>query len=64
MKSVSATSYRRTLYLFIFLALTFLAQVAWWIIFQMRTAADTSRLVKASLEERRDLALKMINDIY
>ncbi len=64
MKSVSSTSYRRTLYLFIFLALTFLAQVAWWIIFQMRTAADTSRLVKAALEERRDLALKMINDIY
>ncbi|UCD16779.1 MAG: HAMP domain-containing histidine kinase [Candidatus Zixiibacteriota bacterium] len=64
MASVSLTTSRRALVIFIILALAFLIQMLWWIIFQTRSTSETKTALSTALVEEQAFAVALLNSQY
>ena len=64
MKRLSPASARNTLIIFVALAFVFIAQMSWWIFFQMRNTANTKKFLSGTLEDERQWAIGQLNVHY
>lgn len=61
MNQITSSSSRRALIIFVILAILFCAQMAWWIIFQYRSAGSARRFFSEILEEQRRQTISLLN---
>jgi signal transduction histidine kinase len=64
MVTQSVTLSKRTLYLFIFISIVFIAQMLWWIIFQISSSQKSTESISLILENERRQAISMLNTEY
>ncbi|MBN2226129.1 MAG: HAMP domain-containing histidine kinase [candidate division Zixibacteria bacterium] len=64
MKSLSLATSRRALILFGVLAAVFMAQMIWWIIFQVRTTAQTRDSLTGALADKQTCIITVLNGHY
>jgi signal transduction histidine kinase len=64
MKRQSQTSARNALIIFVILTIVFAAQMAWWIIFQVRNAETTKRILIRELVDEQEQAIRSLNNQY
>jgi len=64
MKSLSLATSRRALILFGILAAVFMAQMIWWIIFQINSTANTREVLTATLVEKQTCIITILNSHY
>ena len=64
MKRLSPASARSTLIIFVILAIVFIAQMSWWIIFQMRNTEHTKRFLTQTLKDEQEWGIEFLNAHY
>ncbi len=64
MKRFSHASERNALIIFIILAVIFVAQMSWWILFQMRNTESTRKFMTRTLEDEQKWGIDLLNGHY